>query len=175
MSNLLAVGRLDNRFLQRLVPGKSLIAIAKRWCCYGGGVFFPPNVVCKRVTTIEEDEPSSKRLKVGKSILGVTTNFDMKPKESLNTNSKGTNNFDMKTRTEVTNPVAVNVETVEEDCNDTYHKMLNDITRENHERKAVKLDDAAVPVYLWEEHLLEGLASQRLTNSDILKVRRVSE
>jgi hypothetical protein len=33
---LLAAGRLDNYFLQRLVPGKNLVAVAQRWGCNGG-------------------------------------------------------------------------------------------------------------------------------------------
>jgi hypothetical protein len=37
LPNLLAVGRLENDLLQRLVPGKSLVALATRWGCHGGG------------------------------------------------------------------------------------------------------------------------------------------
>jgi hypothetical protein len=33
-------------------------------------------------------------------------------------------------------------------------EVLHEIAREKRERKATKADDAAVPEYLWEEHLL---------------------
>jgi hypothetical protein len=41
---LLAVERLDNRFLQDLVPGKSLVALAMRWGCNGGGFLFAKSI-----------------------------------------------------------------------------------------------------------------------------------
>jgi hypothetical protein len=34
--------------------------------------------------------------------------------------------------------------------------LLEEVSRENRERKAVKSDDVAVPEYLWEEHLTSG-------------------
>jgi hypothetical protein len=42
-------------------------------------------------------------------------------------------------------------------------KTLDGIARENQDWKAVKSDDAAVPEYLWEDHLLEGLKSKNGT------------
>jgi hypothetical protein len=35
--------------------------------------------------------------------------------------------------------------------------ILQEIAQVNRERKAVKSDDSAVPEYLWENHLLEGV------------------
>jgi hypothetical protein len=35
--------------------------------------------------------------------------------------------------------------------------MLKEINQVNQEQKAVKFNDAEVPEYLWEEHLLEGI------------------
>jgi hypothetical protein len=50
--------------------------------------------------------------------------------------------------------------------------LLNEIDRVNQERKAVKLDDAAIPEYLWEEHLLEGIPHQPWSDEeDMKKVR----
>jgi hypothetical protein len=40
LPNLLAVGRLKNQFLQRLVPRKSLVVLATRWGCNRGGGSF---------------------------------------------------------------------------------------------------------------------------------------
>jgi hypothetical protein len=53
--NLLAVGRLENYFLQRLVPGKSLVVLATRWGCNGGGGFFSPRQ-CKEHWTSEKNQ-----------------------------------------------------------------------------------------------------------------------
>jgi hypothetical protein len=57
----------------------------------------------------------------------------------------------------------------------TYEEVLSDISREHRDRKAVKSDDAAVPEYLWEEHLLEGLEDQEWDDTKLVKIRRVSE
>jgi hypothetical protein len=42
LPNLLAMGRLDNDFLRRLVPGKTLVVLATRWGCNGGVLSFGP-------------------------------------------------------------------------------------------------------------------------------------
>jgi hypothetical protein len=57
----------------------------------------------------------------------------------------------------------------------TFHsETLTGITREQQEWKAVKLDDAKVPKYLWEEQLLKGLQAQEWNQEKPTKVRRVS-
>jgi hypothetical protein len=52
--------------------------------------------------------------------------------------------------------------------------MLDDIARKNQNRKAVKSDDAAVPEYLWEDNLLEGIKDQAWDDTKLVKVRRVA-
>ena len=37
-----------------------------------------------------------------------------------------------------------------------FETLLEDVSRQQRERKAVKADDAAVPEYLWREHLMAG-------------------
>jgi hypothetical protein len=58
---------------------------------------------------------------------------------------------------------------------DTYEEALLDISREYRDRKAVKADDADVPKYLWEEHLVEGLDVQDWDATKLVKIRKVSE
>jgi hypothetical protein len=53
-------------------------------------------------------------------------------------------------------------------------ETLKDITREQRERKAVKSDDAAVPEYLWEDQLLDGMEAREWNSTQLKKVRRVS-
>jgi hypothetical protein len=40
LAGLLTSGPITNQFLRDLIPGKLLIGLARRWGCYGGGVFF---------------------------------------------------------------------------------------------------------------------------------------
>jgi hypothetical protein len=56
-----------------------------------------------------------------------------------------------------------------------YNDALEDIARDKQEQKACKADDAAVPEYLWEEHLLNGLKEQQWDNTKLQKVRRLSK
>jgi hypothetical protein len=39
LADLLTSGPITNRFLRELIPGKSLIGLARRWGCNGGGRF----------------------------------------------------------------------------------------------------------------------------------------
>jgi hypothetical protein len=74
-----------------------------------------------------------------------------------------------------TSEIAVSVETVKEEESETgdvatlvekegsershpvaSDELLEDVSRQTRERKAVKSDDAAVPEYLWEDHLKTG-------------------
>jgi hypothetical protein len=57
----------------------------------------------------------------------------------------------------------------------THEEALSDISREHRDRKAVKADDAEVPKYLWEEHLLEGLEDQEWDDTKLFKIRKLSE
>ncbi len=61
-----------------------------------------------------------------------------------------------------------------EDDGTNQDSVLADIARENRDRKAVKSDDAAVPEYLWEDHLLEGLKEREWDDIKLAKVRRVA-
>jgi hypothetical protein len=61
-----------------------------------------------------------------------------------------------------------------EDVDGSHETVLEDVARENRDRKAVKSDDAAVPEYLWEEHLLEGLKEREWDEIKLVKVRRVA-
>jgi hypothetical protein len=51
---------------------------------------------------------------------------------------------------------------------------LDDIAREARQRKATKLDDAEIPAYLWEEHLMmtDGLTPWNAESTDMPKLRR---
>jgi hypothetical protein len=48
------------------------------------------------------------------------------------------------------------------------------VSREQRDQKVVKSDDAAIPKYLWEEQLLEGLTRVEWNESKLLKIRRLS-
>mgnify|MGYP000400063954 CR=1 FL=1 len=61
-----------------------------------------------------------------------------------------------------------------EDVGGSYETVLKDVARENRDRKAVKSDDATVPEYLWEEHLLEDLKEREWDDIKLVKVRRVA-
>jgi hypothetical protein len=52
--------------------------------------------------------------------------------------------------------------------------LLKDVSRQQQERKAVKADDAAVPEYLWEEHLMTGSEVNDWNSKSIDNLRRVS-
>jgi hypothetical protein len=56
----------------------------------------------------------------------------------------------------------------------TYNEALEDIARDKREQKVCKADDAAVPEYLWEEHLLNGLEEQQWDESRLKKIRVLS-
>jgi hypothetical protein len=53
-------------------------------------------------------------------------------------------------------------------------KLLEDVSRQQRERKAVKADDAAVPEYLWEEHLREGSGMSEWDKKAVHDLRTVS-
>jgi hypothetical protein len=55
-----------------------------------------------------------------------------------------------------------------------YDTVLTDITRDKRERKAVKADDADIPEYLWEEHMVEGRDEQTWDATKLVKMRRVA-
>jgi hypothetical protein len=85
------------------------------------------------VTTFDM-QPSTKVTINMKPSTKVTTNVNT----NMNLSTEVTTN--MKLSTKVTNKfeidlVAVSVETVEEECNDTYNEMLDNITWENHEKR----------------------------------------
>jgi hypothetical protein len=46
--------------------------------------------------------------------------------------------------------------------------------RDTRERNATKADNAAVPEYLWEEHLLEGVSEQEWDATKLVKIRKLS-
>jgi hypothetical protein len=52
----------------------------------------------------------------------------------------------------------------------TDDKMLEAVDREKRERKATKSDDAEVPVYLWEEHMIND-GDFRRTTADLPRMR----
>jgi hypothetical protein len=53
-------------------------------------------------------------------------------------------------------------------------KALEDISREQRQRKAVKSDDAEVPEYLWEDQLLEVMKMETADDDTLNKIRRIS-
>jgi hypothetical protein len=53
--------------------------------------------------------------------------------------------------------------------------VLEEISQESRERKAVKPDDADVPEYLWESHLLEEVEGEDWDEETLKKVRRLTE
>jgi hypothetical protein len=57
----------------------------------------------------------------------------------------------------------------------TYDEVLEDIAWDKSKRKACKADDAAVPEYLWEEHLLNGLEKRDWDDANLQKLRRLSQ
>jgi hypothetical protein len=69
------------------------------------------------------------------------------------------------------------VETVEIDDalqSEGLEALLEDVARQQRERKAVKSDDAEVPEYLWEEHLIAGSEKLKWDAKDMDSLRRVS-
>jgi hypothetical protein len=52
--------------------------------------------------------------------------------------------------------------------------VLQDITQEQRNRKAVKSGNAEIPEYLWEDQLLADLEGQEWDEAKLKKVRRVS-
>jgi hypothetical protein len=120
---------LTNVFLRHSTPGKCLVTLATQWGCNGGGnnaFFLIPN-------TVEILTPPTKKSKQESSIIRFEPVNDTRDLEDdKNTNGNGSS-------------VLV-----------ASDGLLEEVSRENRERKAVKSDDAAVPKYLWEEHLTSG-------------------
>jgi hypothetical protein len=52
--------------------------------------------------------------------------------------------------------------------------VLEDITQEQRDRKAVKSDDAGIPKHLWEDQLLGDVEGQEWDDAKLKKVRRFS-
>jgi hypothetical protein len=56
LTKFLVSDGLDDQFLRNLVPGKSLIALARRWGYYGGSLFFPDATASPRASLLSEPE-----------------------------------------------------------------------------------------------------------------------
>jgi hypothetical protein len=57
---------------------------------------------------------------------------------------------------------------------DTYNKVLADISREHCEQTVVKVEDADIPKYPWEEHLLEEIETQKWDATKLAIIQRIS-
>jgi hypothetical protein len=69
------------------------------------------------------------------------------------------------------------VETMDEEDNDSksnIDKLLENMSRQRREWKAVKSDNTAVPKYLWEEHLTEGSQGSKWDAQALHNLRKVS-
>jgi hypothetical protein len=60
-------------------------------------------------------------------------------------------------------------------CSSVAEGLLDKITQEHREQKAVKSDDADVPEYLWETHLLEDVQGVDWNEDSLRRVRKVTE
>jgi hypothetical protein len=277
LAKLLVSEGLDDRFLRSLVPGKSLLVLARRWGCYGGGFFpeftgsdperrlFPeftgsdserqkvpliypslgesfhnppngPGYSSSRFGGSLDVEPVPKQVKTCVSVATsrrksstttskaeildgeVNTCFSdpTSRRKSSTTTSKSSKletveTVDAKINTCFSDPTSrrksstttskfgtghaeylklegCKTETERSKCDATTEterskrddatgeptkrdseEILDEIDRGNRERKAVKADDAKVPEYLWEEHLLEGLTHRAWYDDDAIK------
>jgi hypothetical protein len=109
------------------------------------------------------------------SVTGGGNSFFAIPQEPLNSRP------DSK-RARLDNNISVETIEDEEDMEepvlestvDPADAFLDNIARQQQERKAVKLDDAAVPECLWEEHLTAGSSVTKWDAKAMDDLRRVS-
>jgi hypothetical protein len=135
--DLLGAGTLTNTFLQSLLPGKCLIGLADRWGCNNGG----GNAFFSIPKATESTRPPAKRPRKE----SVANAEEAKPLGECGPqdDQEDTQADKDTSRDESSNLVPTDT-------------VLEDVSRQNRERKAVKADGAAVPEYLWTEHLIAG-------------------
>jgi hypothetical protein len=183
--HLLGNESLRNELLRNIIPGKCLVALANRWECNGGGTSLYFTVPKDSTDTTDVSRLETKKTKwesaptreialdpphPGETIEEKLSGSDlMSAPSSEKGKEDGRRASDVPLidetigKTEVSQRANVTVETVVEESvtRDEAIPMEKEIflsegTRQLRERKAVKSDDAEIPEYLWEEHLMEG-------------------
>jgi hypothetical protein len=193
MPLLLSTGVLSHVFVQNLIPGKSLVAIAGRWGCNGGGSFLK-----KARLGCQIDAGDGKRRKRAKVEANVPVSGEAKSMKSnlVSETSVTSGRISLENVKQASDDIiGISLENVKQASDDIIkrlidakaglqldtdtvkehqEKVLKAISREQRDRKAVKADDADVPEYLWEDQLLEALDMGTADELARKKVRRVS-
>jgi hypothetical protein len=193
---LIAVERLTNQFLHTLVPGKILVALATQWGCNGGGGSvgsdggsLGTSFLLERAKTPGLENPDEARIDVVKDLerRPDLANHDEAPlkRQKLEVELKLEELANEDGDSSAPNPseAAANHRTsfppvkpssgFLNDAGEVSETCLDEISREHRQRKAVKSDNAKVPEYLWEAHLLEGCEGINQNGDVISQVRTV--
>eukprot|EP00978_Attheya_sp_CCMP212_P017428 scaffold46399_cov52-Attheya_sp.AAC.1 len=146
----LAVDCCDS--LPPLIPGKSLVAGFQQILGNGGvSIFLPPPLPLPQLQV-------DSSLKWARSMSSESSSPVMKKPARVNPESES----DLKSKSVVPTPGAPLIADSSHTPNqepepgpEIKDPLFAEIDREKRERKATKSDDAEVPVYLWEEHLID--------------------